>query len=176
MALSSNDGASWTTVETITGLGHNQWETHELAVEAHVALTDRVRVRFQTGDSPNDSITEAGVDELALVTFDAGAKLNFYGKGQIGTPLAVHVAANPAQPFNVRASTGTANIPLAFGTLLIAPAGSFVVLAGSADANGFYRSAPTIPNNGALIGQTFHCQALTLAPLGLSNRASITFQ
>lgn len=176
VALSANDGASWTTVETVTGLGHNQWETHELAVEDHVALTDRVRVRFQTGDSPNDSITEAGVDELALVTFDEGAKLNFYGKGQIGTQLAVHVAANPAQSFNLRASTGTANIPLAFGTLLIQPAGSFVLLSGSTDASGFYRSAPTIPNDALLIGLTFHCQVLTVAPLGLSNRASITFQ
>jgi hypothetical protein len=176
VALSSNDGASWTTVETVTGLGHNQWETHELAVEDHVTLTDRVRVRFQTGDNPNDSITEAGVDELLVQTFDTGAKLNFYGRAQIGTPLAVHVAANPSQPFNVRASTATANIPLSFGVLLIQPAGSFLVLAGSTDANGVYRSAPTVPNDAGLIGQTYYCQVTTFAPLGLSNRAAITFQ
>lgn len=176
VALSDDDGATWTTVETVTGAGLNAWNTHELAVEDHVSLTDRVRLRFRTSDNPNNSILEAAVDELRVVTFDAGPKLNFYGRPQLGGPLAMHVAANASQPFNVRASTATASIPLAFGLLLIQPAGSVVIASGSTDASGFHRTVITVPSNPVLIGQTFHCQALTLAPLGLSNRASLTFQ
>lgn len=176
VALSDDDGATWTTVETVSGSGLNAWNAHELAVEDHVGLTDRVRVRLRTSDNPNNSVLEAAVDELSVVTFEAGAKLNFYGRAQLGSSLAMHVAANASQPFNVRASTATANIPLGFGVLLIQPAGSVVVASGSTDATGFHRTVFTVPNNPALAGLTFHCQALTLAPLGLSNRASLTFQ
>jgi len=173
IAVSDDDGASWTAVESLTGSTHNAWSDHEFDVQDFVSLTDRVRLRFRTGDNPNDSITEAAVDELSVQTFDTGAKLNFYGRGNSGSQLAMHVSANAGQGWIVRGSSATANIPLGFGVLLIQPAGSFVLATGSIPANGLARSLATVPSG--LSGLTVHCQALLTGPLGLSNRATITF-
>ncbi|MSR60853.1 MAG: hypothetical protein EXS08_00205 [Planctomycetes bacterium] len=173
VAVSDDDGASWTTVESLTGSTHNAWSEHEFAVQDFAALTDRVRLRFRTSDNPNDSITEAAVDELSVTTFDAGAKLNFFGRGNSGSQLALHVSANPGQGWIVRASTATANIPLGFGVLLIQPAGSFVLASGTIPANGLARTLATVP--AGLSGLTVYCQSLVTGPLGLSNRAALTF-
>ncbi len=175
ISISDDDGSTWTTLEALTTT-ENAWTESTFIVQDFVALTDEVRLRFVASDSPNNSVYEAAVDELSIETFDPTPRINFYGSAAIGTPLAVHVAANPGQSFGLFGSTATANIPLAFGTLLIAPGSMFPLLSGTAPASGLARIIATVPSSPALIGATFYCQALTFGPRALSNRAAITFQ
>jgi hypothetical protein len=174
VSLSDDGGTSWTTLETVTG-NQNSWTPVSFAVEDFVALTDEVRLRFRTGDVPNNSILEAAVDELALSIFDPTPRLNFYGRGAIGSRLAMHVTGQPGQVYAVRAGPTPASIPAPYGTILIQPSSSFVLVQGVIPANSLARTLATVPNNPGLVGQTYYAQALTLGPLALSNRAQVTF-
>ncbi len=176
VSLSDDDGATWTTLETVSGGSANAWHRSSFLVQDFVALTDQVRLRLVTGDSPNNSITEAGLDELALTTFTGGPLLNFYGSGALGSPLALHVSGASGQAYAVRASTNPANLPTSFGTILIKPSTSFLLARGSIPASGLARILITVPDTPALAGVTFYAQAATLPPLALSNRAQITFE
>jgi hypothetical protein len=176
VALSDDDGATWVPVETVSGAGANAWNDHEVAVEDFVALTDRVRLRFRTGDVPNDSLTEAGVDELSVVTYESGPRVGFYGARAIGTQLAMHVAVGPGQAWTLRASPGTATIATPFGLVLIQPTGSFTLASGAAGASGLSRLVAMLPNDPGLVGLTVYAQAFTTGPIALSNRAALTIQ
>jgi hypothetical protein len=174
--VSNDDGGSWTLLEAVSGGNANQWSDVSFALEDFVPLTDAVRLRFVTGDSPNNSITEAAVDELAVHAYGALPTLALLGRGALGTPLALHVAANSGQHYVLRGSPDTAFVTLAFGTILIRPSTSIVILSGNVPASGLARTVATVPNDPSLSGLTFYMQALTIGPLALSNRASITFQ
>jgi hypothetical protein len=125
---------------------------------------------------PNDSLTEAGVDELSVVTYESGPRVNFYGSRVLGTQLATHVATEPGQAWVLRASPGTANLPTPFGLVLIQPTGSFTLASGTAPASGLSRLVATLPNTPGLVGVTVYAQAFTTGPVTLSNRAALTFQ
>jgi len=70
ICLSNDDGQSWTPLFTVTR--NAAWSYVSFKVSDYLTPTDRVRVRFSAIDEPNDSITEAGVDdfrvELAVLT------------------------------------------------------------------------------------------------------------
>ncbi|MCK6455817.1 MAG: hypothetical protein L6Q92_04730 [Phycisphaerae bacterium] len=61
--VSNNNGASWSVVETVAPQA-NAWTTRSFRVADYVAPTDQVRVRFTVADSPNDSLTEAAIDDV----------------------------------------------------------------------------------------------------------------
>jgi hypothetical protein len=175
VSISNDDGASWTTVETVSGGTANSWVEHAFDVTDFVALTDRMRLRFQTGDQPNDSITEAGVDELSVVTFATGPKLNFYGRPRIGTNFVMHVAANPGEVWSVLTSARSETLagPSLSG---IRKAGVYLLAGGTAPANGLSRVTLAIPNVAALVGTTFHARAVVHGSHALSNTATVTFE
>ncbi len=56
--------AGWVLVQSTDGT--SGWETASFTVGDFVTPTNQVRVRFTASDSPNDSITEAGIDNLQL--------------------------------------------------------------------------------------------------------------
>lgn len=64
ISISNNNGASWVTVETLTGATNNNWGKKSFRVSQFVAPTSQVKVRFRATDNPNDSVTEAGVDNF----------------------------------------------------------------------------------------------------------------
>jgi hypothetical protein len=66
--VSNNGGASWVTVENIPHVGP-QWVTTSFVVSDYVVPTATVRVRFSTQDLPNNSFTEAGVDNFQVEEF-----------------------------------------------------------------------------------------------------------
>jgi len=71
VALSIDDGANWvpvTSIATTTG----EWETRSFLIGSAVLLAESVRVRFSIRDAPNDSITEAGIDNVSVVRTDCG--------------------------------------------------------------------------------------------------------
>ncbi len=68
--VSSNDGATWTTIESVPD--SNGWNQVTFNLGDFITLTDRVRFRFSATDNPNDSVTEAALDDFHLFTFDCG--------------------------------------------------------------------------------------------------------
>jgi len=74
--LSANDGGDWALVERVTG--QTGWVERTLNVSDYVTPSAAVRLRFITSDVPNDSLTEAGVDEVVVVQY-ACAECAFAG-------------------------------------------------------------------------------------------------
>jgi hypothetical protein len=69
--ISNDGGNTWHLVHSSAGTGGN-WQTVEFKVGDYIAPTAQVRVRFTTGDQPNDSVTEAGIDNFAVEQFLCG--------------------------------------------------------------------------------------------------------
>ena len=63
--VSNNNGGSWVPVETIAGT-NSSWLQHTFRVSDLVPPTATIRVRFSADDVPNNSITEAGVDNFQV--------------------------------------------------------------------------------------------------------------
>ncbi len=68
VAVSNDDGFSWTPVMSTTGTS-SAWEIASFLVGDHITPTSVVRVRFKTSDNPSDSVTEGGVDNFQVEKF-----------------------------------------------------------------------------------------------------------
>ena len=66
--VSNDDGSTWTLVESVGPTG-GAWAPASFVVSEHVPPTAKVRVRFTACDCPNDSITEAGIDDFLVERF-----------------------------------------------------------------------------------------------------------
>ena len=66
--ISSNGGASWVTVESVAELAGG-WVENRFRISDFVSPTNQVVVRFSAQDQPNNSITEAAVDEFRAEQF-----------------------------------------------------------------------------------------------------------
>ncbi len=70
VSISNDDGANWTTVESINST-NSTWQTHTFVASDFFPgqpLTANVRVRFRVQDNPNDSVTESGVDVFQVTS------------------------------------------------------------------------------------------------------------
>jgi hypothetical protein len=68
--LSGDGGVTWTAVPGhTTGGTLGDWETVSFVVGDHILPTADVRVRFSVSDLPNNSITEAGIDNVQVEIF-----------------------------------------------------------------------------------------------------------
>ncbi len=88
--ISNDDGANWTTVETVGPGGAETsggWFQHSLNVADFVDPTDTVRLRFIASDENDGSIVEAAVDDLQIVQIvcDDGVPGDIDGDGLVGT-------------------------------------------------------------------------------------------
>ncbi|MAB77835.1 MAG: hypothetical protein CMJ89_00655 [Planctomycetes bacterium] len=142
VAVSNNDGASYTTVETIE-LKAGGWIENTFRVSDHVNPNASIKVRFTVSDDPNDSITEAGVDTFSASTFDCNpgpvAQANDYnGTGVnpfcygavnlpvLGTTWETQVGGFPNLTF-VLGYTTDFSLVLAAGELLVDPTSTNIV-------------------------------------------------
>ena len=67
--VSNDNGANWSTVRTYSGLSGG-WRNDSFLVSDHVtALTNQIVVRFGASDNPNDSVTEAAIDDVRAEVF-----------------------------------------------------------------------------------------------------------
>ena len=71
VAVSNDDGENWTLVESVASTG-SEWQRMEFLVSEFVSPTAQVRVRFRVADNPNDSITEAGLDNFRVDVLGCG--------------------------------------------------------------------------------------------------------
>lgn len=66
--VSNNDGATWTTVETVGGLGPNRYgEWFRGEFEIPIALSSEVRVRFVAQDEDDETYVDAAIDDFRVV-------------------------------------------------------------------------------------------------------------
>lgn len=66
--VSRDDGASWQVAEVVqTPTSEARWVTSSFLLnDVSSQIGDQLRVRFSVSDAPNDSLTEAGVDEFRV--------------------------------------------------------------------------------------------------------------
>ena len=143
-------------------------------------MTDQVRLRFIASDDPNNSIVEAGIDELLVEVFDADPRFNVYGSGELNTPVAFHVNGPAAGLYGVLQAEGTGlfNFAVVNGPLLIDPLTLVVLLGGTIPPGGLARDIVPIPNDATLVGTTLYFQGIVQGPGGLflTNRDELTFE
>jgi hypothetical protein len=65
----TSDGSNWQVVETVDPAGNNAWSVSTFRVGDWVVPSGSVQVRFRVDDTPNDSVTEAGIDLFSVRTF-----------------------------------------------------------------------------------------------------------
>ncbi|MFM9098551.1 MAG: FG-GAP-like repeat-containing protein, partial [Phycisphaerales bacterium] len=65
---SMDDGATWVTIDSVSSYPvPNGWMRRSIPLRPALAdLTSAVRIRFSISDTPDNSITEAGIDEFAF--------------------------------------------------------------------------------------------------------------
>ena len=65
--LSNDDGATWTVVSTVTYTGDQSvWHGVKIIVGNHLTPTSQMRIRLSVADNPNNSITEAAIDDFRV--------------------------------------------------------------------------------------------------------------
>jgi hypothetical protein len=72
----STDGTFWVTARTHRGTGTGSWQQGKVDVGSYVTPGATTFVRFRISDSPNDSITEAAIDDVRVsVLLPSGCSL-----------------------------------------------------------------------------------------------------
>ena len=67
--ISNNGGSSYSTVPSLsTGGTNSEWEEVSFRVGDVAFGTTNMRIRFRVTDQPNDSVTEAGIDDFSVET------------------------------------------------------------------------------------------------------------
>lgn len=87
--ISSDNGQTWTNVETIGPFGPGTsggWFYHEFRVADLVATTSQVRLRFIASDEPPGSIVEAAIDDLMITDHECppDCPYDLDGDGEVG--------------------------------------------------------------------------------------------
>lgn len=81
--VSSDGGSTFNTVETVND--SSGWNTVEFRVSDHASITDQMVFRFSVQDTPNNSITESGVDAFRIfdILCGSGCPADFDGSGTL---------------------------------------------------------------------------------------------
>ena len=178
VSISDDDGATWVPLETVSST-ENSWTEVSFPVGDYVDQTANVRLRFVAEDDPNNSLTEAGIDELKVLIYEAGPALNVYGRQTLGDQIALHFAGESAGSYLVYYSYHAANftLPMVDGPILIDPAFATLLTSGTIPASGLARTLLTLPADPALAGQTVHLQGVRIgATIEATNADVITFE
>ncbi len=138
--LSGNNGSTWVVARTYTGL-QGGWNTDTVSVGGFVTPSANVRIRFRVADNPNNSITEAAIDDVCASVLGpvscpapsvyCTAKVNSLGCSPSiafsGTPSASAAAAftiSASQVLNQKTAllfygSASSNVPFKGGTLCV---------------------------------------------------------
>lgn len=177
--LSNDDGQSWATLEEISG-NQNEWIESELDLQSVLPLTDAMRIRFVAEDDPNNSVVEAGVDDLAISAFGDGPLLALYGTPTVGGNVSLFTSVDVDGLLTVLVSAGTTQltIPGVAGELLIDPASAFPLTDVSLSAGDATELLLAIPQSAVLGGTTLYLQGVSfdVNGFGFSNRIALPIE
>jgi hypothetical protein len=88
LRIEVSNGGSWTVMDDIRTNINTAWQTRTYQIEEFVTLNSTVRVRFVTGDRPENSTTEAGIDDFVITKILCESAqpcpADFDGDGSIG--------------------------------------------------------------------------------------------
>ena len=191
VAVSPN-GTTWTTVETVTGSGNNQWIEHQFRVGDFITPTATVRVRFRTSDNPDNSVTEAAIDSFRAEAFVCNTCQEVYplatvgnasmsmcgGNLSPGTMTTLSVTGMPAFTNGLLVFDLLPAPTSWFGGQLISPA-PIVLGPVFADANGSF-GAPLpigglLPPGWSLYTQTVYTDTAQTLGVGMTNALMVTW-
>jgi len=179
ISLSNDGGQSWTSIESVTGV-KNTWTTVEIFVEDVLPQTSEMQLRFVAEDDPNNSLVEAGVDDVTVSIYDELPRINVYGAAAIGTPVAFNAAGEPGDQVTWFFSplTGFLDIPSIQGPLLLDLPTMIGLFSVGVPASGLSTAEILIPDNPVLIGTTAYFQAFVLrgGVRHFSNRDDLTVE
>lgn len=97
--ISGDGGATWTAVENTTAPS-NFWKKVEIMVENYISKTDSVILRFIASDAGEETLVEALVDDLEILTRN-GLILPVDGSPAAGAlPESARLIGNYPNPFN----------------------------------------------------------------------------
>ncbi len=86
--VSNDGGANWTLVETV-GDTNSSWVNNSFFASDFITPTSQMQFRFSICDCPNDSVTEAGVDDfrIDILSCDGGEPCpwDLDGSGSVDT-------------------------------------------------------------------------------------------
>ena len=85
--VSDDGGASWVTLEIVGPAGpevDGGWYQKQFLVSDFVDLTAQFRIRFIASDTDPQSVVEAGVDGVQLLSIDCGVLGDIDGDGEVG--------------------------------------------------------------------------------------------
>ena len=90
VAISNDGGSNWVDVPALESNGtDSEWELAAFSVSRYIAPTADVRVRFRISDNPNNSISEAGIDDFKVEELVCGNNCPWDcadgGDGSVGT-------------------------------------------------------------------------------------------
>ncbi len=167
VSISADGGATWSEVERVTG-NRNSWQQVRFDPAAYVALTDRMQLRFVVADDPNNSLTEALVDDLGFDAFPTGRVMLWrYGSARPGGSLRLHVQGVANQSFVLwGAQSGGSLFLKKLGLLELDAATMIPVLADTTGPSGRYTLIADLPADPTLSGVEIHVQPLVLDPAG----------
>ncbi len=105
ISISNNNGTSWQVLETVGPTGGDSfggWIAKRFRIADHLAPTNQMRLRFDVSDTGTDSLVEAAVDAVAIVSYSCAAPCpgdldgdREVGKGDYGLALAAWGSALP---------------------------------------------------------------------------------
>jgi hypothetical protein len=110
----SNNGTAWVTARTFTGL-LGGWVSDAIDVGSYVVPNATVRIRFNVSDNPNNSVTEAAIDDVCVSTLGpvgCQGDVTVYCTSKMTSNFCVPViaadgipSASAALPFDITASS-----------------------------------------------------------------------
>jgi hypothetical protein len=171
---SNDDGASWVLLETVLGW-KNAWTQHAWRLDEFLLPTSRTRIRFRASDNPNNSTTEAAIDDFEIVGSQAALTIGAVTTSQ---PIPFSLAGTPGlagSDYVIGVSTSAlAGVPLLDGRvagidatpaldLVFAYPLIFVDFVGNLDASATASALLAISNPG-LSGLSFFATAVTFDP------------
>lgn len=178
VTLSGDGGGAWSTLESVLDQGPG-WNAVTHAVPGGLQ-TGAVRLRFVAKDTPNNSLVEAGVDDLVVKVFDARARALVFGAPKLGGTLTFNVAAEAGSSvaWLLSALPGNLQIPGIQQPLLLDLGTLFPFLSGTVPSGGLLAVPLGLPTDGVLAGVTVYFQAYVKLGAGkqLTNRQVVTLQ
>ncbi len=183
--VSNDNGGSWVTVETVTALAGG-WIQNTFRVSDFVAPTNQVVVRFNASDQPNNSITEAGIDEFhaqrfgcPVITLASATERNGSGTNPVcltssATPVLGStwtaeidgaVRPNPQTTWIVGVDQPLSGLPTPIGELLVdfpRLGGTSLFTTRQTSSGGVDTHAISVPSDPALVGFAAYAQGVVL--------------
>jgi hypothetical protein len=172
--VSNDDGLSWTFVDRVLGW-KNAWTRHAWRLNDFLLPTSRTKVRFRASDSPNNSTTEAAIDDFEILGHLPALTIGAVATSQ-PIPFSLSgTAALAGSPYVIGVATSAlAGVPLGDGRvagidvtpvldLVFAYPQIFLNFVGSLGPSAS-ASALLAISNPALAGQTFFATAVTFDP------------